>query len=282
MRKLLSANFRRLWRSKILWVIIAGVLLYSIFCTYMGISYTASRVAKGLPVALEDNFFEFMPYTGALFGLFVRLFLGPDHHEGTLRNKLVVGHSRRDIFLSNFVVCFIACSMIMTAFFLFGLLEMTTIGPFAMGVEQVILYFLIALGTASVFAALFTWINAISTNPALTALYVTLLWIAMALLSSGLFDRLAEPEMTGGTSDFVMAFVGGEFVELPSEPNPMYLSGWVRTVCEFFLDALPTGQSLQMCYSTIEHPVRELVSSLVITVAALVGGIFHFNRKDLK
>ena len=282
MRKLLSANFRRLWRSKALWLIVLGVVLFSLYIAYQGGDFARSRIERGLPADLELFYFQFVPFTGILYGLLIRLFSDPEHHEGTLRNKLIVGHSRRDIFLSNYIVNFTGCCIVLTAFFLFGLLELYSIGPFALGTEQLLFYYLIAFGMTASFAAIYTWITTASTNPTLTALYVGLVWAAMILLASGLYDRLSELEMTGGASGFVMAFVDGEFVEMPSEPNPRYLSGWVRTVCEFVLDALPTGQGILMSEVEIAHPIRELVSSLVITTVALAGGVFHFNRKDLK
>ena len=273
MRKLLSANFSRLWKSKVLWILVLGIIAFCAYSAYQGIGY----VQRSSNPVLERFYFGFVPVTGMLFGLFIRLFTNPDYQEGTLRNKLIVGHSRRDIFLSNFIVNLAGSFVILAAFLLFGLLESLTIGPFKMEPKWLTYYYLIAFGTVLVFVAVDTWITSVSTNAGMTALYVGLVWVALIMAASGLYDRLSEPEMISG-----FQLLNGELVQAPPEPNPMYLSGRTRDICQFVLDVLPTGQGILMAEVTIEHPVRELISSLVLTGAALAGGILHFSRKDLK
>ena len=39
---------------------------------------------------------------------FISFFMGSDYEEGTIRNKIIIGKKRRDIYLSNLLISFLA------------------------------------------------------------------------------------------------------------------------------------------------------------------------------
>ena len=53
---------------------------------------------------------------GLVAAVFISLFVGSEYSDGTIRNKLVVGHSRMRIYLANLIVCSIACVLISLAY----------------------------------------------------------------------------------------------------------------------------------------------------------------------
>ena len=111
----------------------------------------------------------------------------------------------------------------------------------------------------------------------MTIIYTFAVFIILVMAASALYDRLSEPEMHTG-----MTIVGNQFVEMEPTPNPLYLSGIVRTVCEFALELLPTGQALLLSDAAIEYPVRAVALSVVFTTVTLFVGVMLFKKKDIK
>ena len=79
-----------------------------------------------------------------------------------------------------------------------------------------------------------------------------------------------------------MMLVGTQLVEMEPTPNPRYLSGIIRTVCEVVLELLPTGQALLLSDAAIEYPVRTIALSTVFSIVTLLVGSMLFRRKDIK
>ena len=51
-----------------------------------------------------------MIFLGGLYlifaaAVFIGVFVGTEYSDGTLRNKLIIGHSRSSIYISNLIVC---------------------------------------------------------------------------------------------------------------------------------------------------------------------------------
>ena len=65
-------------------------------------------------------------------------------------------------------------------------------------------------------------------------------------------------------------------------PNPNYVSGTLRAVYQFAVDALPTGQSILLANQELEHPILALSASAGLVVLCSVVGMAVFRRKDLK
>ena len=155
---------------------------------------------------------------------------------------------------------------------LFGL-----IGPLEVEVSEFVGYIFVAMGFAVSFAALYTVIGSLSSNKAMTIIYTFAAFIILAMAASALDDRLCEPEMNQG-----MTLVGTQLVEMEPTPNPLYLSGMIRTVCEAALELLPTGQALLLSDVAVEYPVRAISLSAVFTIVTLLVGSMLFRRKDIK
>lgn len=53
----------------------------------------------------DTIFFSFSLLTGILLSAFISLFIGTDYSDGTMRSKLVIGHTRYGIYLSGLITC---------------------------------------------------------------------------------------------------------------------------------------------------------------------------------
>ena len=100
MSKLLSVNFARLKQNKAFWISMVITFLfggYAPFANYMQMQ------DMNFEYTLEMGFFNYSVLAFILLSIFVSLFLGTEYSDGTIRNKIVVGHTRIHIYLSSFI-----------------------------------------------------------------------------------------------------------------------------------------------------------------------------------
>lgn len=277
MRKLITANFFRFRKDRFSWCIIGIIVILSLVNVFNSARSYENMAAMGYTTSLDDYYFNQAPPIGAFLALLISMFLGTEFSEGTIRNKLCIGHKRDEIFLSNFISCAFATIALTAVWLLTSALLFGMIGPLVMEVSKFIGCIFVAIGFAVSFAALYTVIGSLSSNKAMTIIYTFVVFIIFAMAASALFDRLSEPELNEG-----MTLVGTQLVEMEPTPNPLYLSGAIRTVCEVALNLLPTGQALLLSEVAIEYPVRSIALSAVFTIVTLLAGSMLFRRKDIK
>ena len=87
MRNLLHANLSRLRRDGTFWF-----MLVLIFACSVG---TMLLWGRNVAESLDHYYFRLSAYMGLYFAIFAALFLNTEYSEGTIRNKLAVGHVRR-------------------------------------------------------------------------------------------------------------------------------------------------------------------------------------------
>ena len=278
MRKLITANFHRFSKDRFSWCVVGIVVILSLASVFNSAGSFEAMAARGYAMSLEDCYFNQAPLIGAFLALLISMFLGTEFSEGTIRNKLCIGHKRNEIFLSNFISCAFA-SIVLTAVWLLSCtLLFGLIGPLEVEVSEFVGYIFVAMGFAVSFAALYTVIGSLSSNKAMTIIYTFAVFIILAMAASALDDRLCEPEINE-----IMTYNNyGAVVMQESAPNPLYLSGMIRTVCEVALELLPTGQALLLSEVAIEYPIRSIALSVVFTTVTLLVGSMLFRRKDIK
>ncbi len=278
MRKLITANFHRFSKDRFSWCVVGIVVILSLASVFNSAGSFEAMSARGYSISLEDCYFNQAPLIGAFLALLISMFLGTEFSEGTIRNKLCIGHKRNEIFLSNFISCAFA-SIVLTAVWLLSCtLLFGLIGPLEMEVSVFVGYIFVAMGFAVSFAALYTVIGSLSSNKAMTIIYTFAVFIILAMVASALDDRLCEPEINE-----IMTYNNyGAVVMQESVPNPLYLSGMIRTVCEVALELLPNGQALLLSNIAIECPVRAIALSVVFTTLTLLVGGMLFKKKDIK
>ena len=172
MRKLLSANFSRLWKSKIFWLLEIGTLLFSIVA-YLLVGINVKNI--GIHWILKNaNFYLFLVllYVSILTAIFSSLFFGTDYSDGTLRNKLTVGHSRKDIYLSNWVLnAAITTTFIMTHYLVAVVIGIPIGGMTVISViNHLLLKFVFSLIIALTYTSIFTMTTMLDSNKARCAI----------------------------------------------------------------------------------------------------------------
>lgn len=276
MRKLLSANFSRLWKDKIFWICIGTMLIYSIVYMLNGCRQATIDMAE-YNYSIDEYYFHFTLSIGAFCSLFSSMFFGTEYSNGTIRNKVIVGHTKTNIYIANLITTIAATVLITLAWLIGGLAAIPFLGVWKMGIPNLLAYLFIAVMFEAALSAICTFVYMLSTSKAHTVAISMLLFMGLLIMASMIYNRLSQPETISGVQ---MTLKGMEMSE-PS-PNPNYISGAMRKAYEFILDVLPTGQGLKMWQLEISNPIRMLVSSAFITFFTTLGGMLAFKRKNLK
>ena len=274
MRNLLHANLFRLKRDGVFWLCVFTMLVLS--AGFM-VNWCLECLQINAFADLDMFYFRFSPALGFFYAIFSCLFLTVDYSEGTIRNKLAVGHTRREVYLSSFLTVFAACVCMALAWLVGSLAGVPLLGFLTMGPAGMILCVAVVVGFTAAFSAIYTFIGLLNDRRSVTAITISV-WLLMTLVAGILANALHEPEMIkngmvsmeDGTGSVIM------------NPNPYYLSGIRRTVYEFLVDFLPTGQADSLQNILLDHPLQMLLRSVFVTAAATFGGMKLFERKDLK
>ena len=274
MRNLLHANFSRLKRDGVFWLCVFTMLVCS--AGFM-VNWCLETIERGAAGEMDLFYFRFAPALGFFCAVFSCLFLSVEYGEGTIRNKLAVGHTRREVYLSSFLTVFAASLCIALTWLVGGLAGVPFLGFLTLGPTGTMLCVAVVVGFTAAFSAIYVFIGMLNDRRAVTVIMISV-WLMLTLVSNFFANALYEPEFTNP----IMMFQDGVQMVGDPDPNPYYISGIQRDIYEFMVDFLPTGQSCSLQDIQLDHPVRMLLSSAFITAAATFGGIKLFERKDLK
>ena len=280
MRRLLSANLARMWKSKIFWALeivsaVAGMVMF-------GLAVYNTRNIGDNWFLINGNFYFWLGliYIGAVMALFISFFVGTEYEIGTIRNKLAVGHCRRDIYLANFVISgiagllfaitHIAVSLLVGLPFLGSLLResLAAVGWRLIGAVVLILCY----------AAIFTFLAILDSSKARNGAISLVLALVIALGGLYTYGRLQEPELT---SRLVMQEDGSYLCE-EGVPNSRYLSGTARDVYTAADAFLPSAQALRIASSEGEFSALSLICLAGAAIVFTYGGIIAFKKKDIR
>ena len=280
MRKLLAANFSRLWRSKNFWVLealsaIAGAVVY-----ILAIINTKNIDESWYLFNGNYYFFIVLVYIGAIMAVFSSFYIGTEYSDGTIRNKLNVGSCRNSIYLANLVV-------VVTAGVLFAITQMLAsiaVGlPFLgsliwQALSPVGWRIVVALVMILCYGSVFTFFGMMDSNKSRSLLISFVL--ALAIIFGGLFttSRLNEPKLT---SRMVMQ-ADGSYQREFNLPNSRYISGTTRTIYIFVDACIAASQSFNIARSEGEFNMLAIICQLCVTALFTGAGLASFKKKDIK
>lgn len=278
MNKLLFAHFARIKKDKVLlscmiFMFLVGlIIITSLYDTNM-------KYDNSTPLdAALFNFTIFIPFPGSVF---CSLFLGTEYSDGTIRNKLIVGHRRPTIYLASLIISLTATFLMCLAWFLAMLIAGVPFIGVPQASPQFLLIFLLnSLCMLTAFCSIFTMIGMLCHNKAAASVISLLLVLFLLLAASYINSCLSAPEFSPGY--FIDA--SGAIASDPV-PNPNYLRGSVRAVYEFFLDFLPTGQAMQYSSMSVDHENglwQMPLYDLIITAVTTGSGLWLFRKKDIQ
>jgi hypothetical protein len=289
MSRLIKANFARLFKStffKVCFLFSAVLGIFFDVMRYIGIQKNP-QTYESLDVAYQsaDDFV----FSGALYivfavAAFVGIFLGTEYSDGTIRNKLMVGHKRWEIYLSNFIVCLTAD----VTFLLIYIINTLAVGQLlfsasSLNLTDIVVFTLSQCAAMAAFTAILVLFSMIIQSKATASVTALILTVIMFFTAMGISLKLEEPEYY---EDYQTTKVNQETGEISVEPriikNPRYITGTKRKIYELINNAVPTNQLYQVAVNTEENIGIMAIYSAILIVLSNGVGIVIFRKKDLK
>ena len=280
MYNLLSANFARLRKSRAFYVAVAAMLLYALFV--VGTCWRAFLSGQPFEAGMEDLLlFAFatarvIPTPAFMTAPLVSLFLGTEFSDGALRNKLIAGRTRTEIYFANLLTCMGAALLLAMVYIVLTFAAgMPVLKGFRIPIPQVLallgagLLALCAYGSVLNMAAMLMGNKANTAILTLTAAVVVTVFLGITL------ERLDAPEFTA------IYDITGRYIE-ERIPNPAYIRPPARAGYEFLLDLFPTGQCLRLSVQEVEKLWRLPLLSLAVIAGSSAVGAGCFCRKDIR
>ena len=275
MRKLITASFSRLWKEKLFWLVFAFMSIGSVCYNWIGYNEINNP-----QIYVEDILFCILPVSSFVFALFISMRLGTEFEEHTIRNKLIVGYSRTQVYFSEYLTC-MAASVILLAVMLLcsGLFGLFLSLEFLSDWTDIAFLVFGCVLMALVFSAMFVGISMNVGSKAASLVASIVFLFAILLLASFCINALEEPLMAY-TNVIISVEDGVQFGDLVE--NPAYVDGTQRMIYELIADILPTGQAIQMNNLEFERSARWPAFSLIMLIIATVAGYIPFRKRDIR
>lgn len=277
MRKLLSANFSRLWKDTFFWGLLAFMTIGSVIFSFLS---TGTAMDGEETYYVEDMLFSLLPMIGFVCAFFISLRVGAEYDNHTIRNKLIVGHTRTQVFFSEYLTCMCASVILLLAMLLsLGIFGYGMFHTFMSDGKLLLQMIFCSILLTAVFSAMCLGISMNIQNRAI-AVVVNIVFVFVILyITAFVGGALNEEEMT---YEYVRMSVenGIEFGDMVK--NPAYVDGVQRKIYEFLYDALPTGQASQLNNLEYDRISRwPLLSAIMLAVSTFVGFI-PFSKRDIR
>lgn len=305
MSRLLSAGFARLMKNRIFHIALFFMIGLVIFEVALSIYDSRSRtdvVIAPIDVYLHED----MLFLGFIAAIFIGLFIGVEYSDGTIRNKLMVGHTRAAVYASNLIVC-VSAGIILHLVYLITLFGASLIffreyfSSFLPGFLDLLrlqgIDCLIIVAYSSIFC-----LNSMTISSKASGVVVSII-IALVLLFGGIYVRMAvnayyDEEVLAMAEDMISdgdmsdetdqenvadndANLEAELVEY--DGSELALTGARLKVYQCMDEFLPSCQVFHLPdWNLSEHVVHYLLYDGWIVIVTNVFGIWLFHKKDLK
>lgn len=284
MAKLVMSDFSRMAKALCFRIYMGFAAVYGVIMVLSEYVSLCDAQNRGLNVSFSIDRLAFNGVLTIMFAaaVFTGMFVGREYSDGTIRNKLVVGHGRFGIYLSNFIVC---AAVNVSALFL-NLIAVFSIGISLMGMdmsagEAAVNIIISVIAIVSV-TALFIFIAMLVKSKA-SALVILLIFTFFMFGATSFIDsRLKEPEYYEGM-ELVSTEEGGfEYRMSGKEKNPYYLEGDARKAFEFLNDFLPSSQLYRIASLSAPELAKTAIYDIIVLIAVTEAGILLFRKKDIR
>lgn len=288
MIKLFHSNMSRLFHSK---VFKAGEIFsvgYAIFA--LAGSYISNRNVYGdefekqlknghlldnLPLALALAF-------PIILAVVIGFFIGTEYSDGTIRNKLIAGHSRISIYIANMLTTYIASILIfLTSVIVIYAGGIPLYGNTSLPFHEYLKAIGVILIAGFAFCSLNTLLCMSIQSKAVGSVTVIILTSVMFMAMMTINSRLNSPEYY---DDYSYTDEQSTAIQVVKVKNPHYLSGKKREIYEKISNFLPYTHMyfLVQNVSLPDKPyVFPLNSGIMILITTAAGTII-FKKRDLK
>lgn len=332
MTKLLRSNFARLFKS---YSFIIGIILmigFNLLVSYENYYslqshpefYSIEYMEEVTDEAMDDNEYaeyiekinshEALMFNSGLFALLIipviiSLFIGTDFSDGTIRNKLMVGHRRINVYLAN-LITLIAGSLILylvgvLTSYIFGLIFFKYAVLSAWTICKAILTSMLVIIAAT---CIFTFLSMLFTHSKVGGVVLSIVaaWV-MLIGAIIVLEELSQPatydeftyrniktheyyELPGDINDMtdeMLEEAGLERSDLDDmmwvgSENPYYPSGIKLAFYKWVNTATPGSQLYHISEWEFDRNKTAAVWSAVWIAISTAAGIVIFRKRNLK
>lgn len=287
MKKLLNADFSRLIRSKEFRICAVLIFVISIINAFISAKF-ANNNTEFYGTYIDGFIFVPAPYTAILSAVFTTIFIGTEFSDKTIRNKLIVGHTRTNIYISDLITSFAGSVMLIALWFIGMIPALFRTDGFEMGFSGVMEYFCIAVGFTAVFSSVFVLVGTLAPNRTAAVVIVMAVWFALMFTAN-----FVDEKMTNFNFDDIIIVENGKET-ITEEARNQFIA------YRMLMRINPAGQAIFMAvaaYGNLAYSdgdfsfdlgvwynssLIDIGFSVVITVIITAVGIFFFRRKELK
>ena len=278
MTKLLRANMSRLVKSATFWIFFSLYVAYSIIIPIITHSAfdeeTLAEVGADDLIALGYGIIG-IPIPGIIIAIICCTFFGLEFHDRTVKNKIVLGHSRSQIYTANLLTASII-SLAMSAVYLFFFLTVSLplYGKIPASAKDIFILLLDGTLLMLAYSSIFTFITMTSKNTIVAILVTIVTLIAIIIIVDTVcLDVLNQSPYIPGHYDYL-----GNWIDEVENP---YYSKAEHDLCQFIIDCFPSGQSFQL-YNYNNYRWQSALYSLFLISATSGAGILIFNKANIK
>jgi len=214
MIKLLNANFYRLKKSMCFWILMIVMAFLGI---YIYDNYNSLNCVGCDYNRLGEVIFVFAGFICILLPIFITLFIGTEYSDGGIRNKIIKGHTRTNIYLANLLTCIIVSIIYSIIYIIFSSIMGLIWGNHIAIPQDIFLVLILDVIMLNIFtSSLFTFITMSLSNKTSASIisFATVVWSLM--ISSNLSSKISQS------------------------------TGIFKTIYQFFLNIIPYGQAYQI------------------------------------
>lgn len=276
MAKLLKVDLKRIFKDKLLLVVaIIGVvlalttpLIYKFIYLFIGADDTG---LLGSLLSIKTMFYSSFSLSnniGFIIPVFLLIIMSKDFSYGTIRNKIISGSSRTNVFLSMFISCSIVIVLAMLAYAaLNGLLTVALFSnEMAPITKEGVLYFVLSILFEILIyifiAALLSFINVFAKNAGLKIILYVALAFGLIMIYSIVQVSMSVLIINGTENQLLM-----DLLEALLKLNVFYSNAGIIGAVDKYI---------------AEDIIYILVSTILGTGLFVFLGIVLMNKKDIK
>ncbi len=275
MYRLLDAGLIRVKKSKAFFgCIIAslGIVIFMLISNYLDyINYDAQ-------IKTSELVSNYLPMIGMFIAIFTGLFVGTEYSDGTIRNKIIAGHSKINIYLSNFIISSIVAILFELIWIVVVLLVAVPLfGKPIIELNQLLITCFDSIMFIIAYSAIFNFVSVLSCNKTISAVSCILLFFIMLGITVTSVNIIQTPPTVqrGGLNPDT-----GE-INFEEVENPKYPSESKKRFYQAIVDIIPMGQAFSLGAGLDTNVYMLPVYSLSLIIIFNGVGTYLFNKKDL-
>lgn len=286
MYKLLNAGFSRLMKNKIFW----GIVIITII---IALGLVLNRISSSgfFENEIEPVLTNYILFIGFFIAIFTSLFVGTEYSDGAIRNKIVVGHTRKNIYLSNLIISITVGLFIEFVYLmLVMIIGIPTLGGLQIPIDKFLFILLDMILIIIAYSSIFNFITLMCSDITIATVACILAFIGMFVVSYLVISPIANDKKY---YENYVTNENGEIIKTEKNLNPNYVGDFAKQVYKNILYIIPSGQALQIQSEISRNDFEDIrMTDTDIKLAGLYSlgliivingiGIYFFKRKDLK